>query len=106
MQGRLITSATTSSLQLSSSIHADIKDLLQQVTVTQKYQNTSDDPLDITYSYDLPMGAAVSTFYAEIDGKKIKSVLKEKEAAKNDYDDAVASGHGAFLAEQGRPSPR
>jgi hypothetical protein len=27
--------------------------------------------------------------------------LKEKEEAKNTYDDAIASGHGAYLLEQG-----
>lgn len=37
---------------------------------------------------------------AEIDGKKIRSILKEKNKAKEDFDDAIAGGHGAYMAEQ------
>ena len=35
-------------------------------------------------------------FTAEIDGKVIKAQIKEKQKAKQTYDDAIASGHGAF----------
>ena len=38
----------------------------------------------------------------EIDGKKITGTVKEKEEAKNNYDDAIAEGHGGFLLEQSK----
>ena len=44
---------------------------------------------------------SVCGFYAEIEGKKIIGVCKEKEAAFNDYDDAIAGGHGGYLLDQG-----
>lgn len=46
----------------------------------------------------------MSTFQAEIDGKIIKSVLKEKQKAEEQFDDAIASGHDAFKAEHGEQS--
>ncbi len=44
--------------------------------------------------------AAVSGFWAEIDNNRVEGVVKEKEEAKNTYDDAIASGHGAYLLEE------
>ncbi len=45
--------------------------------------------------------ASVCKFWAEIDDKKIIGTIKEKEKAKEIYDDAISSGHGAYLLEQG-----
>jgi hypothetical protein len=42
----------------------------------------------------LPEGAAVTAFIIEVDGKTIHSKIKEKEEAKEIYDDAIAEGHG------------
>jgi poly [ADP-ribose] polymerase len=44
--------------------------------------------------------ASICEFYAEIDDKKVVGQIKEKEAAKNIYDDVIASGHGAYMLEQ------
>lgn len=43
---------------------------------------------------------SVCAFRAEIDGKVIEGQIKEKEKAKEQYDDAIASGHGMFLASE------
>jgi len=39
-------------------------------------------------------------FYAEINGKKVYEVCKEKQAALETYDDTIAGGHGAYLLEK------
>jgi Ca-activated chloride channel homolog len=56
--------------------------------------------MDITYTYRLPLSAAVSSFHAVIEDRTVKSVLQEKNKALNTYDDAIAEGHGAYLAEK------
>eukprot|EP01117_Protostelium_nocturnum_P005087 TRINITY_DN1840_c0_g1_i1.p1 TRINITY_DN1840_c0_g1~~TRINITY_DN1840_c0_g1_i1.p1 ORF type:complete len:821 (-),score=233.18 TRINITY_DN1840_c0_g1_i1:83-2461(-) len=84
----------------SGEIHASIKDLSAKVTITQRFVNSGTETLELSYNFELPKGAAVCSFVAEIEGKKIRSVLKEKEQAKNEYDDALASGHGAYLSEK------
>ena len=44
-------------------------------------------------------------FAAEIDGKRIVGKLKEKSAARETYDEAIAVGDGAYLLEQvGEPA--
>lgn len=57
----------------------------------------------IHYIYEFPLEekAAVSDFYALVDGKKIQGKIKEKKKAQEEYDDAIASGHSAYLLEEG-----
>jgi hypothetical protein len=43
---------------------------------------------------------AINGFEAHIGGKRIVGVLKSKLAAQEIYDDAIASGAGAYLLEQ------
>jgi len=84
-----------------ASIHADIQDLFAKVTVSQTFTNTSaTETLEITYTFPLASSAAVSTFHAEIGGKKVVSKLFEKQMAKDQFDDAISSGFGAFIGEQ------
>ena len=39
-------------------------------------------------------------FMAEMDGRIIKGVVKETKQAKEDYEDAIATGYSAFLLEE------
>jgi hypothetical protein len=55
--------------------------------------------------YQLPLDekAAVTEFFAEINGRLIEGIVKDKVEAKKDYEDAVDDGETAFLVEQTRP---
>lgn len=70
------------------------------MTLKQTYENTTNDPIEATFQFQLEDDAAVSGFYAEIDGKRVKGICQEKEKAKDTYDNAISSGHGAYLVEQ------
>ena len=87
-------------------------DYTAEVTIKQRYENQEKDPIEAVYEFPLDPEAAVVDFYAEIDDKRIVGTIKEKEKAKdtcrsfyfqNDLlldDDAIASGHGAYLLEK------
>lgn len=47
--------------------------------------------------YSRKLQFSVCAFRAEIDDKVIEGQIKEKQKAKDTYDDAIASGHGALL---------
>ena len=51
--------------------------------------------------FPLDEHAAVCEFEAEIQGKKIVGVVKEKEQAAREYAQAIRQGDGAYLLEQG-----
>ncbi|KAK3750858.1 hypothetical protein QZH41_018301, partial [Actinostola sp. cb2023] len=46
--------------------------------------------------------AAVCGFQATIDGRTIVAEIQEKQEARDTYDDAISSGHSAFLLEEKR----
>ena len=43
----------------------------------------------------------MTNFEVQVGDKVFKGLCKAKDEAINDYDDAIASGHGAYLVEQG-----
>lgn len=75
-------------------ISVNIIDFVSEVTIRQKFVNEEKDPIEAVYEFELEDKAAVSGFFAEIDGKKLKGICKEKEAAKDDYDDAIGASNG------------
>ncbi|KAK3729136.1 hypothetical protein QZH41_005822 [Actinostola sp. cb2023] len=46
------------------------------------------------------LGSAVCGFQATIDGRTIVAEIQEKQKARDTYDDAISSGHSAFLLEE------
>ncbi|ELR24559.1 von Willebrand factor type A domain containing protein [Acanthamoeba castellanii str. Neff] len=87
------------------SIEAKVADLCASVTIRQKFVNTEETPIEAIYQFQLEDKATVSDFTAFIDGNKIKGTIQEKEEARNTYDDAIASGHGAYRMEENEEEP-
>ena len=74
------------------------------IAVRQRYQNTEARPVEAIYTFPLPSDGTLVGFSMACDGRTIEGVVKEREAAFRDYDDAVLEGHGAALVEQERPN--
>ena len=88
-----------------SSIHvtANIVDFLARVTLSMCFVNHRDKPLEVEYRFPLDPSVALCGFEIVLeDGRIIEGVVKEKQRAKQTYDDAVSSGHGAYLLERVR----
>jgi len=75
-----------------------------QVTVSQRYKNTEKIPVEAVYTFPLDESCAVSGFTIEVGGKTIAGKIEEREKAFEEYDAAMAQGHGAFLVDQDRPN--
>ena len=102
------------------SVEARIIDLVAEVTIEQRYINKENQPIEAVYLFPLDegilhlslkdiinsflvwinTGAGVCKFTAEVDGRVIEGVVKETAKAKTDYDEALKSGHSAFLVEE------
>ena len=74
------------------------------VTVAQRYVNREKVPVEADYSFPLEEGAAVCGFEAVIGEKLVVGRVEEKEKAFEEYDHAMAEGHGAYLLDQDRAS--
>jgi Ca-activated chloride channel family protein len=84
-------------------VQARIDGLIARVTLTQTFVNVHAESLEATYIFPLPDRAAVTRFRLEAAGRVIEGELKERGAARQEYDRAIQAGHRAAIAEGERP---
>ncbi len=84
-------------------VQAAIDGLVARTDVAQTFVNTHAEALEATYIFPLPDRAAVTRFRLEVAGRVIEGVLKERGAARREYDQAIQAGHRAAITEEERP---
>ena len=84
-------------------IRAAIAGTSASVELTQGFRNPFDVPLEATYIFPLPDRAAVTAMRMECAGHVVEAALKERSRAREDYDQAIAEGRRAAIAEEDRP---
>ena len=84
-------------------VEARVVNFVSQVEVTQKYVNKEKNPIEAVYFFPVEEEAAVVNFTAELEGRIVKTVVKEKAKAKQDYQEAVRDRRTAFLLEETKP---
>ena len=84
-------------------VRAAIAGLSASVDVTQGFRNPFDVSLEATYIFPLPDRAAVTAMRMEAAGHVVEGLLKERAQARVDYDQAIAQGQQAAIAEEDRP---
>ncbi|MEV0417113.1 VIT domain-containing protein [Streptosporangium canum] len=100
--GALVTERGNLPLE-SVDVTAAVSGLIAGVEVVQGFRNPHDVALEATYVFPLPDRAAVTAFRMEADGRVIEGILKERGQARADYDQALAEGRRAAIAEEDRP---
>lgn len=81
--------------------HTTIKDVSSRTVLTQTFLNDGKEHLkDIVYSFPLYDGVSVVSFAATVGDIQIQGVVREKEQARREYQDAVDKGQSAGLLEQ------
>jgi Ca-activated chloride channel family protein len=83
-------------------VRARIADVTAEITVRQTFRNALDEPLEATYIFPLPDRSAVTKFQMHVAGRTIDGDLKERGAAREEYDRAIEQGHRAAIAEEDR----
>ena len=80
-----------------------ITGLAYRLTVAQTFVNAHAEPLEATYIFPLPARAGVTRFRLRVGERVIEGLLKERGAARAEYDQAIREGHRAAIAEEERP---
>ena len=75
-----------------------------ETTVTQVFMNPFDDFIEAVYVFPLPNDGAVDAYGITIGDRLIHGVMKEREEARQIYEQARAEGRNAGLLEQERPN--
>ena len=81
-------------------VKAQLRGYLVGLNSTLKYTNDGSNPIEVVFRFPIEESFAVVGLEAEISDRKIKAEMREKEEAKQMYDDAIASGFSAALAEE------
>ncbi|XP_036432421.1 von Willebrand factor A domain-containing protein 5A-like [Colossoma macropomum] len=81
-------------------VDLQVKGYVATVSSTLRYVNEEERPLEAVFVFPMPAEAAVCHFSAKIADKEIVAKVQEREKAREEYDDAIASGDQAFLLEE------
>jgi len=79
----------------------DVVDREATLTYKQNFLNREDKQLEVVYTFPTLAEAAVYSLVAKNDdGTIVKCMVKEKEEAKKEYNDAISSGDTAYYADR------
>jgi Ca-activated chloride channel family protein len=91
-------------LLLSSEIEVQITGLIVHTTVKQTFKNQTTDWIEGLYRFPLPDKSAVDSMTMLVGDRRIVGKIKEKEAARKTYADAVKAGKKVALLQEHRPN--
>ena len=80
----------------------DVTGVIACVEVGQIYHQNTDRPLDCTYTFPLPAGAAVYRCELHVNGRVIRAKVEDKEAARRIYRQQKDAGRRTALVETER----
>lgn len=83
-------------------VKARICGLHVRTTVRQTFHNSTAEAIEATYIFPLPDRAAVTAFSMRVADRIIEGELRERQAARQEYDLAIATGQRASIAEEER----
>ena len=84
-------------------LRCHVAGMCQRTTLEQTFLNTEDRDVEAIYTFPLPDAAAVCEFEVITGEKILTGRVEEADDAVDQYEQAIASGDGAFMVEQNRP---
>ncbi len=88
----------------STSAEVNIAGIIADVKVTQEYKNDGKNAIEAIYVFPASTRAAVYKMTMTIGERTINAVIKERNQARQEYEEARQQGKSASLLEQQRPN--
>ena len=76
------------------------KCVLASIEAVLEYHNEDSSPAEVEFVLPMDSVAVVTGLSAQLEERAVRGEVREKEKAKDDYDDAVSSGHTVVYGEQ------
>lgn len=76
-------------------VESSIKYRYAHTRVTSRIANPANGSQEVVFNMLLPETAFITSFVMEVEGKQYRAFLREKDAAKKEYEEAVSSGAAA-----------
>ncbi|MDR2016880.1 MAG: marine proteobacterial sortase target protein [Burkholderiales bacterium] len=89
---------------LDTTVQAELNGLMARVKVIQTFKNPDDTVREGVYAFPLPETAAVDHLEMKIGERRIQGQIKERQQARQIYEQAKQEGKKAALVEQWRPN--
>ena len=89
---------------LNTDVHMVVTGIVARARVRQEFTNPGNSWTEGIYVFPLPEDAAVDHLRMRIGERVIEGVIKERAAAKAEYEGAKRAGQRASLVEQGGPT--
>lgn len=91
-------------LAVDTGVEIEVSGMIARFHVTQRFANTGRGWAEAVYRFPLPEGAAVDRLHIQVGERVIEGEIREKTAARRQYQAARAQGNIASLVEQQRPN--
>lgn len=85
-----------------AALRVDARGGIARCVLEQRFENTFEERLHVTYRMPLPADGAVSGYQFTIGDRVVRGVVDRKHKARERFERAIASGHTAGLLEQER----
>ncbi len=85
-------------------VDVDISGFIARVTLTQRFANSHETPIEAVYTFPMSSRGAVDAMTMTVGDRVIKGRIDRREAARRIYEAARAAGHTASLLDQERPN--
>ncbi len=85
-------------------VEISVSGVIADIKVVQTYRNEGTRPINATYLFPASTRAAVYSMRMRIGDQVIVAKIKEREAAKEEFDTAKKEGKSASLLEENRPN--
>jgi Ca-activated chloride channel family protein len=80
--------------------HGRLDPLLFDLTLRQRYRNTSDRVLEVVYTFPLPVSTVLLGFASELNGVRLQGVITPRQVAERRYETALQAGDAPVMLEQ------
>lgn len=82
----------------------NVSGVIADVVITQVYRNEGSHPLSARYVFPASTRAAVHGMTLQVGERRIRAKIREKQQARQEFEQAKAAGKSAALLEQQRPN--
>jgi Ca-activated chloride channel family protein len=96
--------ATTEAQRLATDYEVEVSGPTARVRLTQMFHNPSATHVEAVYLFPMPESAAVDSLKMVVGERVVLGTIKEREAARRDFEQAKSEGRKAALLEQERPN--
>jgi len=81
-------------------VMGELRGLIFEAKVSQRFSNPSADHVEVVYTFPLPWGAVLLDVDVWLGDKHLAGSVIEKQRAEMDYEDAIADGNAAIMLQR------